>query len=179
MSDTNQNNSSEKCRKELINYKFDEILDFYAEDFGDAVRDDIENKIISEIGEENPEYYYLFEQRIIRLWYELVYKVADRLDNGLTKLPNTIDFSDITIELENIRKKAKDNRNHFETLKEIYFDDINRVKIRVKSRLDTTRNIQKENNKQKSKDNLINIAINVVIGLTMLGVGYIISRLFK
>ncbi len=48
MPNGNQNNSFEKCRKELLNYKFDEILDFYAEDFGDVVADELKKAPIGQ-----------------------------------------------------------------------------------------------------------------------------------
>lgn len=143
MPNSNQNNSFKKCRKELLNYKFDEVLDFYREDFGDEIADDIENKTVSEIGEENPDYDNLLEQKIIRLWYELDNKVIDRLNKGLTELPNTIGSSDIIIKLENIRKKIENNSNSFKILKKIYVTDIYKMKFQVKSRLDTAKNVDR------------------------------------
>lgn len=170
----NQKNSFEECRNELLNYKFDEVLGFYREDFGDEIADELEDKIVSEIGEENPNYHNLLEQKIIRLWYELVNKVIVRLDKGLTELPNTIDSSDITIELEDIRKRGKENRNNFNILKEIYFEDIYKMKFRVKSRLDTAKNIQEEKTKDKHNDKMYAFGLSIL----MLILGYFLSKLF-
>ena len=164
----------EDCRRELVNYKLDEILDFYAEDFGGEFADEIENRIISEVGEENPKYYTSLEQKIIYLWFNLVNKVIDRLDKGLTKLPKTLDFSDITIELDKLRKKTKKNRINLYILKEIYFDDINKIKIKVKSRVNVEKNIQKNKREEKHK----NWLYSFLSGVFMLILGYFLSEIF-
>ena len=145
-------NSLEKCRAELLNYKLDEILSFYEDDFGEDVAKEIEKNTLFEIVEGDPNYHTLLKNKIIYLWYELVGSIIDVLEEGLEEVPPTIDFSDINIELSEIKKRVLKNRKQIETLQEIYFNDISKIKIKVKSRIDVNREIHDLKNKQTKTD---------------------------
>jgi hypothetical protein len=162
--------SLEYYRGELLNYKLDEVLDYYTEDFGEDVANEIEDKIILEIGEDNPEYHSLLERKIIHLWYELISKEIDKFNKTLAKSPNKIDFSDIIFELKSIRDKAKDSITDSSSLRGIYISDIYKIKIKIKSRFEVERNTKT----QKRKDNMFVISVAVIFSIF----GYILSKFF-
>lgn len=155
--------SFDECRAELLNYKLDEILSFYEDDFGEDVANEVEKNIIFEIGEENPNYHTLLEEKIIYLWYELIDSNIIGLEEGLKEVPPTIDFSDISIELSELKTKAIKNRKKVATLKDIYSNDISKIKIKTKSRIDVDRNIQSLKKNQIWKDRFFAAFLGILL----------------
>jgi hypothetical protein len=167
MSGNYKNGYFKDCEEELLNYKFDEILDYYSINFDDDVADFVENKVILEIGGENPDYESKLNNKIKLLWYELIIKIIDRLHGGLKNYHNSSDFSEIIIELEDIKKRAKEEIHNVNVLKDIYFEDIDRVKIKIKSKKDMV--------KGKNKEKIVNAFYGLVLVILGTIFGYIAS----
>jgi hypothetical protein len=146
MPEIDQTESIEDLKTELLNYKLDEVLTFYTEDFGGDTSEEIENQVILELNEDNPEFQNLLKKKIIFLWFDLINKVVSRLHQGVNEHPpnTTVDFSDIIIEINTIKEKARENLNDFEALKNLYLDEVDKLKIRVKSKLEVAKNLREE-----------------------------------
>ncbi|MCK5031022.1 MAG: hypothetical protein KAR64_06105 [Thermoplasmatales archaeon] len=166
MSENYKNGFFKDCEEELLNYKFDEILDYYSINFDDDFADSIEKKVILEIGEENPEYESELDNRIKLLWYELIIKIIDKLNDGLKDYQTSSDFSEIIIELKDIKERAREELHNIDTLKDIYFKDIEYVKIRIKSKKDVIKNIKKEKKKEKLFYFILGV-FTICLGITL------------
>ena len=153
------------CHDELLYYKYDEVIDYYANNFGSSVADKLDEKMSLKLDENNPKFPELFERTILRLWFGLNYRIIDRINVGLKNkgIPKKIDFSDIVVELENMKEKTELNKDDFEELKAIYFDDIEPIIFRIKSRIIAAKYDEKEKKKYFVYGILISALLSTIL----------------
>ncbi|MBU0457572.1 MAG: hypothetical protein KKD75_05500 [Nanoarchaeota archaeon] len=153
--------------EELLEYQYQEIINYSKNDFGDKkisfmslVKRGAHDRINTLKSVINDNWLFLIKENII----ELITRIESRKDK-------VEDFSNIIWGLNSIKEKINLNEYKTNELKEIYVRDLGKIKTEIKSKID----LEKYKKSEKRKSLFLNIVIGVLIGAVFFLLGYFLK----